>query len=238
MKISIVGCGWLGKPLAKKLSKKYKVECFTRKKDNDKSLKYVYSPQASDDFWNANLFIIAISTKDDYLQTLQKLAYYMNSSSRVILMSSISVYREFDAHVSRDKKITKIALQKEAEELMSSLRKKLVILRLGGLMGYDRVSGRWKSASTFSDGPVNYVHRDDVINVVRKIIKDDVSNGIFNVVAPKHPLRSEVHKKNAKQFGFELGTFKGKTKRIVDANELKEELDYDFKYPNPLDFWS
>jgi nucleoside-diphosphate-sugar epimerase len=238
MKIGIVGCGWLGKPLAKELAKSYEVECFTRKTITDDSLNYIYDPQSNDEFWNNEIIIVSISTKDNYLQTLQKIAYYTNSSSKIILMSSTSVYREFDSTVNKDVKITKIGLQKEAEELMLSLRKKLVILRLGGLMGYDRISGKWKSVSTFTDGPVNYVYRDDVIGVVKKVIEKSVENGIFDVVAPKHPLRSEVHEKNSKQFGFKLGTFEGETNRKVIDMAIIKELGYDFLYPDPLNFWN
>ncbi|WP_373001050.1 hypothetical protein [Sulfurimonas sp.] len=224
--VGIVGCGWVGKPLAKVLSDTFKVECYSRETTSDDSI-----------FWQSDTIIIAINTKDNYLQTLQKIATLTSPASNIILMSSISVYREFDYNVDESAVITKIGRQKEAEELVRSLRDKLVILRLGGLMGDDRISGKWKKVSTFCDGEVNYIHRDDVINITKKILESQVVNGLFNLVAPLHPLRSEVHKKNCKTFGFELGTFEGRTHRIVSSQKIIKELNYTFLHPNPLQFW-
>ena len=224
--IGIVGCGWLGKPLAITLANNFKVECYDRNKTTDNS-----------SFWQSNIIIIAINTKNNYLETLQKIAKLSADGTKFILMSSISVYREFDITVDESSVITQKALQKEAEELMQNLCGDLLILRLGGLMGYDRVAGRWKKVSTFSDGEVNYIHRDDVIGITKKMIENGVQRGVYNLVAPQHPLRSEVHKVNSEKFGFILGTFEGTTSRVVSSDKIIKELNYNFLYPNPLEFW-
>ncbi|WP_415397278.1 hypothetical protein [Sulfurimonas sp. CS5] len=224
--VGIVGCGWLGNPLSKELSDTFKVECYSRETTSDDSI-----------FWQSDTIIIAINTKDNYLQTLQKIAKLSSPISNIILMSSTSVYREFDTNVDESANITKRGLQKEAEELMQGLRDKLVILRLGGLMGEDRISGKWKSVSIFCDGEVNYIHRDDVIKIIKKILESQVVNDIFNLVAPLHPLRSEVHKKNCKIFNLELGTFEGRTYRVVSSEKIIKRLNYTFLHPNPLKFW-
>lgn len=223
-KISIVGCGWLGLPLSESLQKSYEVKCFSRETTKDDSA-----------FWQTDTLIIAINTKDNYLNTLQKISTLTKTSANIILMSSTSVYREFDKAIDEDVLITQIGKQKEAEELIQSLREKVLVLRLGGLMGDDRISGKWKSVSTFSDGPVNYIHKEDVIGIVHYLIDRGVNEGIYNLVAPEHPLRSVVHKKNAKQFSLELGTFEGLTQRVVENKKLK---GYKFLHPNPLDFWN
>ena len=152
-------------------------------------------------------------------------------------MSSTSVYREFDSEVNENIVIEDIKLQREAELLLTSLRENVLILRLGGLMGEDRISGKWKKVSTFSDGEVNYIHKEDVINITKKMIENNINNGIYNLVSPLHPLRSEVHKKNAKKFDLKLGIFRGKTNRVVLSNKLIKELNYKFLYPDPLKFW-
>ncbi len=224
--VGIIGCGWLGKSLSIALANKYKVECFSREKTTNNS-----------SFWRSDTIIIAINTKDNYLQTLKKIAKLASQMTDIILMSSISVYREFDGEVDESEIITKIGVQKEAEDLMLSLRDSLVILRLGGLMGDDRVSGRWKKVSTFSDGEVNYIHRDDVIGITKRVLESSIKSAIFNLVAPMHPLRSQVHRKNSEKFGFKLGTFEGKTSRIVNSGAIIIELNYTFLYPNPLEFW-
>lgn len=226
MNIGIIGCGWLGKPLALELSTQHKVECYSREKTSDDS-----------GFWQNDIFIISINTKDNYLQTLQKISALAKASASLILMSSTSVYREFDEEVDEEAVITKTGLQKEAEDLLLSLRENLLILRLGGLMGDDRISGKWKSVSSFADGPVNYIHKDDVINIVKYIIDADINHGLYNLVSPQHPLRSEVHTSNCKKFGFEIGTFDGFTHRVISSKSLEDKLGYKFLYPDPLKFW-
>lgn len=226
MNIGVIGCGWLGKDLAFELSKKHKVECYKRDKTTDDS-----------EFWQNDIIIICINTKKNYLKTLKKISILSKSSSSIILMSSTSVYREFDKEVDEETLITKKGLQKEAEELVSSLKERVLILRLGGLMGVDRISGKWKSSSGFSDGPVNYIHKDDVIAIVKQMIEANIDTGIYNLVAPEHPMRSEVHTKNCKKFGFERGTFNTKTDRVVKSKALAKKLNYRFLHPNPLNFW-
>lgn len=226
-KVAIIGCGWLGKPLSQELAKSLHVECFSRENSSDDSA-----------LWQSDTMIIAINTKDNYLKTLQKIIKLTKPTCNIILMSSISVYREFDCDVDESVVITKTALQKEAEDLVAGAKEHVVVLRLGGLMGDDRISGRWKSAKDFSDGFVNYIHKDDVINIVKKMVEKGVTKGLYNLVAPTYPLRSEVHKKNSEDFGFMLGNFEGMTKRRVLSDKIIKELDYTFLHPNPLNFWS
>ncbi|PHR56000.1 MAG: hypothetical protein COA44_09025 [Arcobacter sp.] len=225
MNIGIIGCGWLGKPLSKYLSKDHQVSCFHRSDTHDI-------------FWKNELFIICISTKDNYLQSLQNFLLKIPSKAKIILMSSTSVYKEFDKEVTEETFIHEKTIQKEAEELMQKAPNKLLILRLGGLMGEDRIAGKWKSVSTFADSPVNYIHQEDILPIVSTFIQKDIHSGIFNLVSPLHPLRSQVHKKNAQDFGFELGNFKGMSQRVVSSNKLIKTLDYNFIYPNPLEFWT
>ncbi len=224
--IGVIGCGWLGKPLSEALSNDFNVECFSRENTSDTSV-----------FWQRDTIIIAIHTKDEYLKTLQKIVDLTKPACNLILMSSTSIYREFDCDVDESFEITKQSLIKEAEELVSKAKENVLILRLGGLMGYDRVSGKWKSAAVFSDGFVNYIHRDDVVNIVKMMIKKDITKGLYNLVAPKHPMRYDIHKKNSKIFRFEPGVFKGVTKRRVLSHKLTEELNYTFLHPDPINFW-
>ena len=225
MKIGIIGCGWLGKPLAKHLSLEHQVSCFSRQ-------------NTPDEFWDNELFIIAISTKDNYLQSIMTFLSLINPKASIILMSSTSVYKEYDEEVNEQSPISQTSLQKEAEDLVIKTRKQALILRLGGLMGEDRIAGRWKSVSTFTDSPVNYIHQQDILHIVSKLIDKEIREGIFNLVAPQHPLRSQVHKKNSENFGFELGSFKGLSHRVVNPDKVIQTLKYEFIHSNPLEFWT
>jgi nucleoside-diphosphate-sugar epimerase len=225
--IGIMGCGWLGMPLSHKLSDDFDVECFSREKSSDSS-----------SFWQKDTIIIAIHTKDNYLLTIQKVLDLSNDKCDLILMSSTSIYREFDLDVDESAKITKSSLIKEAEDLLLNSNRNVLILRLGGLMGEDRVAGKWSITTEFSDGFVNYIHKNDVINIVQKMLQSDIKDGIYNLVAPKHPSRSEVHKKNSQKFGSKVGTFDGFSHRKVLCEKLTNHLSYTFLHPDPLEFWN
>jgi len=225
MNIGIIGCGWLGKPLAVHLRQRHQVTCFSR-------------TDTPDVFWENELFIISISTKDNYLLSLQDFISKISPSASIIFMSSTSVYKEFDEEVNEETFIHTKTLQKEAEELMQNNHGNLLILRLGGLMGEGRIAGKWKSVSSFTDSPVNYIHQEDILHIVSKLIDKRVCKGIFNLVAPLHPLRSEVHKKNSQDFGFELGSFEGLSQRVVNSDKLIKTLEYNFIHPDPLEFWT
>lgn len=226
-KISILGCGWLGKPLSQMLSSKHIVECFDREKTLDRS-----------EFYGADLLIIAIHTKDNYIETLDHTMTHLLPTTKVILLSSISVYEDSDSTIDESSPTKSSSIQSEAEALIREFRSDATILRVGGLMGEDRVAGRWKSVSSFKDGYVNYIHKDDAIGIIARLIESDINGGIYNLVAPLHPARSEVHAQNAKTFGFELGSFSGFSNKIVEATKIADLLEYEFKYPDPLAFWS
>lgn len=219
--ISIIGCGWLGSSLYSELKNEYKnIICYP---DNN--------------FYDSDIFIIAINTKRDYIKTLQVLCSLIPKDSTVILCSSTSVYREFDESIDEESIITKQSLQRDAEIVVSSLIKHTIILRLGGLMGYDRVAGRWSKVSSFEDGYTNYIHRDDAIAIIKQLIKSSIKNAIFNLVAPLHPKRSTIHSLNAKKFNFTLGSFNGFSNRIILSDKIVKTLGYKFLYPDPTKFW-
>ena len=236
-RIGLIGCGWLGKPLARALSRNHQLQCYTRKAQVEEGFEYILKPEAGHSFWDQDIFIIAIPTKDDYLQSLKAFCSQMNPQASVILCSSTSVYKEFEREVDESATITQPSLQKEAENLLLAERKDLLILRLGGLMGEDRIAGRWKSVSTFTDSPVNYIHQDDAVAIISGLIEKGIKTGIYNLVAPKHPLRSAVHQKNSEIFGFELGSFKDLSHRVVNGDKIIRTLNYIFLHPDPLKFW-
>lgn len=117
----------------------------------------------------------------------------------------------------------------------------LTIIRYGGLLGVDRIPGRYFSGKEDVQGktPVNYIHRDDAVNLAMWILENSLWNEIFNGVAPEHPLRKEVYEKNALDLGFpppasylsEPASYK------VISSEKIIETGFKFSIPNPLDFW-
>jgi len=56
-------------------------------------------------------------------------------------------------------------------------------------------------------------------------------------VAPEHPKRSAVYKRNAERFGFELPQFKEGKERIVSGEKSSRLLHYKYRFDDPRHFW-
>ncbi|GAB2763844.1 SDR family oxidoreductase [Rhabdobacter roseus] len=169
----------------------------------------------------------------------------------IIYLSSTSVYPALNRLVTEEDvrqpdESASPALVK-AEQQMASLRadRHVTILRCGGLMGYDRIPGKYvKGQKNLTTGsvPVNYVHRDDVIALIARILEDnEVTDSTFNVVAPFHPTRREVYEASCAQFGWESPTFlptaPNESFKIVVGDKVCSSYDFSFRFPNPLHFY-
>jgi len=220
-KIAILGCGWLGRPLKEKLEEGGdEVNCLCRDVGMDSLV----------GFYACDVLIIAIPPSDEYLDAIED-AYFSIAldeaiNTQVIFLSSTSFYE--------DKKMVV-----EAEELAKIKDEDTVILRLGGLMGYDRIAGKYTSGKTIEDGPTNYVHRNDVIGIIEKVIEKKIKNKIFNVVAPVQSTKKEIFTQNAKQFEFDKTNFSGQSSQTksLSSEVLCEVLGYTFAKEDVRGFW-
>ena len=216
--VSILGCGWVGKALFDFLEKKsVLVHCLSRNvKNNDKEKKYI-----------CDVLVIAIPPRDNYLEVIEKTLSRVGSSTQIILLSSISFY---------DGK----PLVVEAEALLTQLHEERVVLRLGGLMGYDRVAGKYTASRVVdSDSRTNYVHRDDVVAIIGEIIRQEVVGEIFDIVAPIQSTKRKIFAQNAKIFGFANTEFleKNRVGKELSPKKVCKDLGYTFKKENVDSFW-
>ena len=104
-----------------------------------------------------------------------------SSVKKVVFVSSSSVYADDNAIVSQftnpnpDSESGKQLLQVE-NLLQSNLNFKTTIVRFGGLIGNDRhpikmLSGKINIANP--EAPVNLIHQNDCIAIIKKIIQTD-----------------------------------------------------------------
>jgi len=215
-KVSILGCGWVGKALQSSLP--HTVYCLSRDR----------SANSEAQLYDCDVLIIAIPPRDNYLEVLEQTLSLISEQTQVILLSSISFY---------DGK----ALVVEAETLLQKLDEDVVILRLGGLMGYDRIAGKYTAGKVLtSDSRTNYVHRDDVVGIIESIIEQDVRGEFFDVVAPTQSTKKVIFSQNAKKFAFKETEFLGgdEVGKELSPTKVCEVLDYVFKNTDVLAFWS
>jgi len=116
------------------------------------------------------------------------------------------------------------------------------IIRFGGLVGGDRLAGRFlagKKDITNSRAPVNMIHRDDCVGIIKTIIKKNMWGKSYNATADEHPSRSSFYIAQAEKYGFEVPTFLEEDQadgKIVSNRRLKEDLNYNFIHPDPMLF--
>jgi len=214
-KVSILGCGWVGKAL--KTSLTCDVHCLSRDMQINIEAKT----------YDCDVLVIAIPPRDNYLDILKQTLSYVGIQTQVILLSSISFY---------DGK----PLVVEAETLLQYLHEDVVILRLGGLMGYDRIAGKYTAGKVLTaDSRTNYVHRDDVVGIIESIIKQDIVGEMFDVIAPVQSTKKKIFTQNAQVFGFKdteflQGDAIGKE---LFPTKVCENLGYIFKKEDVHTFW-
>lgn len=116
----------------------------------------------------------------------------------------------------------------------------LTIVRAAGLYGPDRNPGRFlagKEGLEEGGRPVNFVHRDDVIGVLRAVLAQDAFGEVFNACADRHPARRAFFREKARALGLASPTFADDEKgafKIVSNEKVKRRLGYRFRHPDPL----
>ena len=265
--VSVVGCGWLGLPLAESLIiSGYRVKGSTTSAEKLKVLEnkgidpYLVHFEEEPALNTAGLLdcdvlIIAIPPgsrtaqgADNYRQMARFFTESIPESqiSKIILISSTAVYPETNspARESEEARPETAAgvLLKEVEDQFLAIRdKSIVILRLAGLVGPGRHPGKFfKGKKGIPNGwaPVNVIHRDDVIGIIKKLIEDDRAAGIYNGCSPVHPSKISFYRLAATLAGEPLPEFIAEegTGKIISGSRVGVELRYEFIYPN-LEDW-
>jgi len=263
MTIGVIGCGWLGLPLAECLvSMGYTVLGSTTHKDKLSALLekgidpvlFKLDPMPTGEHFNrlfqADLLVINIppgrkrNPPGFYEEQIKYLKYQLQGSKvkKVIFISSTSYYPNTNDLVDTNTPYNLEQGSSEAvvqgEHQITQINQDLAILRCGGLMGGDRIPGKWFSGKPTkgANTPVNYVHRDDVIKVTSNFIVDwpvTQEKHLFNLVSAEHPTRKDVHERMAVKYGFSPPIWD------EEATTPSKIVDSDFKEINlksPLAF--
>mgnify|MGYP000903857507 FL=1 len=89
------------------------------------------------------------------------------------------------------------------------------------------------------EGYINFIHRDDCNQIIRKIIENNTWNKTLNACADSHPKRRDFYKKEFKKLGRTDPVFNEEslnTYKIVNSEKLKTLLDYKFKYTDLMNY--
>jgi nucleoside-diphosphate-sugar epimerase len=250
---AIIGRGWVGSALDLFLKNKgFTVWC-TQRDGSD------FSFQLGKAFPNTLLtlqpkvFICTIPPNDsryaiDLCAMLAEIKEFC-PQARFIFLSTTGVYEKGDQPITETGKITpqrKSAVwMYEAENAVreSMPLQSWTILRLAGLAGPGREPGSFLSGRINCEDPegrINFVHLDDVLEVIFRCIENPEFTGIWNVCSDEHPSREKFFQHRALMHNWPPPHFvQGQNSRkegYISAEKLKIQLSYHFIHPNPLDF--
>ena len=234
--ISVIGCGWLGLPLAEALIiNGYRVKGSTTSPGKLVNLKnkgidpylvhFGDEPSANAvELLACDVLIINVppaSRTEDGPANYQLMADFFtqripqSSIRKVILISSTSVYSERNSLVSEadrpepDSPAGKLLLAVEDQFLVIPYTN-VIVLRAAGLVGPQRHPGRFfKNKTDIPNGlaPINLVHRDDVIGIILSLIKDENARGIYHACSPAHPVKQDFYGLAAEVLGENIPGF-------------------------------
>ena len=264
--ISILGCGWLGLPLAKALlTNGFSVKGSTTsesKLSNLKSLEidpYIISLEsknvngAVEDFLNGSETLIIdippklnrksedTSTEKVFVEKIKHLISHIEKSDvkKVLFVSSTSVYGETEEIISEEtipNPATESGKQLlEAESLLQNNPNfKTTILRFGGLIGEDRnpvtfLAGKQNLENP--ETPINFIHQEDCIGIILKIIASNSWSEVFNGVSPFHPTRETYYTQKATELTLSLPQFdhsKPSVEKLILSDKIETALGYIF----------
>lgn len=266
-RLSIIGLGWLGKPFATHmLNLGYSVMGSTTSTEkanrlNQEGMNTVLlslNPHPEGvrfaSLFDTDVLIINIPPRTrslpdtfhpEQIKYLKAMAV-QGGVKKIIYISSTSVYPDINQIALESDELTMDTTGNkalfQAEQILSKDKDyDLTIIRFGGLLGVDRVPGRYFSGKSNVDGdsPVNYIHRDDAVRLISWIIEKDLWNQVFNGVAPIHPKRRIVYERNALDLGFPPPasyTAESKAWKEISADKILA-TGFAFQMEDPLDFW-
>jgi len=251
--LSILGSGWLGLPLAREMAARgHAIRLSTTRAERLEELQgpgiqpfVVDITRPGDElrgFLDSPVLIVNITSKD--IAGFGALVEALGESAvrHVLFISSTSVYPDCNAELHEDEgrenpdhPLYRIErLFQDAQGFDTS------VVRFGGLVGYTRHPGRFFASGRAVPNPegyVNLIHRDDCINIIRRIVERSVWGEVFNACADEHPVRIDFYRFCAGLAGLPPpAAGAGERFKIISNKRLKKRLEYDFVYPDPMGF--
>jgi nucleoside-diphosphate-sugar epimerase len=262
MVVSILGCGWYGRSLAKALlSNNIAVKGSVTSAEKLQPLSALgispylvnFKPDGEHfdpDFFKCDVLLICIPPKSrhgegsDYLPKVKRIISAIENSSikNVIYISSTGVYGNTNKEVNElddpepGSEAGRVLL--EAETLFKDQPAfKAAVIRFAGLVGPGRHPGRFfagKTAVPNGLAPVNLIHLDDCIGITTAVIEQKAYGCVFNASSPDHPSRSYFYGNAAQQAGLTPPEFINELSdwKIVNSVFLRSVLNYKFKVPS------
>lgn len=232
--VAIMGCGWLGFPLAEVLIRDgFQIRGSTTSEEKLERLKkagiHPFLISLSEEgiegdiqgfLSNVDAVVINVPPKlrghhtENYIKKMQLLhgAISVSKVKKLIFISSTSVYGDIDGEVTEKtipKPVTESGKQLLVSEdiFLNDAALKATVIRFGGLIGPDRHPVNMLSGrKNLSNGnaPINLIHLNDCIKIISEILKKDWWGETLNGVYPYHPTKQKYYTSKALGKGLQV----------------------------------
>jgi nucleoside-diphosphate-sugar epimerase len=236
MQIAVVGCGWLGRPLALSLQAighSIVATCRSTQKASELSklgfdserfeLGNELTHNRFDKLFTAKVLVLNIPvgrkspTTEHYVQHMQALLKHVATSQiqNIIFISTTSVYgdnseiltEQSPPHPQTQSGEINLAVEVLVREYFAGHS---TIIRAAGLVGENRHPANYlagKIGLLNPDNVVNLVHQDDIVCAITTVIKKHIWGQTLHLSASEHPTRAEYYSWAADMLGLSRPKF-------------------------------
>lgn len=255
--ISLLGSGWLGLALTRYFQRQsFNVKASTRTSTRLNELKGIGATPYLVDindlsgdiqvFLDCDVLIVNITSKNipSYIELIRHIE--TSAVRRVLFVSSSSVYQNTNDIVRESEELENVnsPLYQIERQFMSNTHFQTTVVRMAGLIGPGRHPGRFFKHDKWveqPDSPVNLIHQIDCVNIIGRVIEQEVWGEVFNACAGSHPTKRDFYGQAKQSLGQPSPNFAKANKpafKIVSSQKLRRVLKYEFVNDNLMDLVS
>jgi nucleoside-diphosphate-sugar epimerase len=252
LKLGLVGCGWLGKALAKRLleQSEYKILATS---SHDRTLEFqtegipyicfdLNSTLAPTQLLECDIIIYTVPPLE--LGLVSNFFKQLSLDKKIIFTSSTSVYGKNLGNVNENSFLSKTntssPLLLSTEEMLSAKFDTLTIIRPGGLYGANRHPVNFLANKKNISGGHDWLHlvsQEDCINAIISIIQKNIWGEVFNLVSDLKTRKKDYYTEMANKFSLVAPVYldeKHETPTQISNEKSKNILK--ISYLNPRDY--